>query len=292
MPEILKKYPQPPDAARRLGYPGCMRAPNKRAQAERMNLVLFHPLELDSANRLVLDGRRAEHLIRVCRVKPGKALRVGEINGRLGTGVVENVDEHRVTLRVELFDGPAATPSVHLILALPRPQMLKRIFEAAAPLGIARVDLVCTHRVEKGFLTSPVLQQPMLNAHLDLGLEQAVATARPIVELHTAFSGPLVAKICASSDPASRFVADTEGTSSLADLVDEGCTFTRPVIFIGPEGGLIDRERETLSAEGFTSISLGERILRVETAVPYMVAQIELARTLANRHNSLQRRVG
>lgn len=46
------------------------------------------------------------------------------------------------------------------------------------------------------------------------------------------------------------------------------------VLAIGPEGGFIEKEIDTFRAIGFTPISVGRRILRVETALPYLIARL------------------
>ncbi|WP_373693271.1 RNA methyltransferase PUA domain-containing protein, partial [Desulfobulbus sp.] len=91
-----------------------------------MNLLLIEPSEL-IAGQAALTGRRAEHLIKVLRVAVGDTVRVGVVNGQLGSGRVEAIEGGTVRLRVELVRQPACNLEVELILALPRPIMLQRI---------------------------------------------------------------------------------------------------------------------------------------------------------------------
>ncbi|HUS65687.1 MAG TPA: RsmE family RNA methyltransferase, partial [Kofleriaceae bacterium] len=54
----------------------------------------------------------------------------------------------------------------------------------------------------------------------------------------------------------------------------------RTIVAIGPEGGWIDRELETFERLGFSAVSLGAAVLRVESAVAATLAQLTLLRRL------------
>ena len=79
---------------------------------------------------------------------------------------------------------------------------------------------------------------------------------------------------------ARRLVAHPVPEAPLA-VGSAGTAGQRLVVAIGPEGGWIPFEVELLEAHGFQRFSLGPRILRVDVAVPYIVAQLELARVPA-----------
>ncbi|MGZ3460670.1 MAG: RsmE family RNA methyltransferase, partial [Archangium sp.] len=55
-------------------------------------------------------------------------------------------------------------------------------------------------------------------------------------------------------------------------------TASRVVLAVGPDGGWVPFEAELLEAHGFRPVSLGPRILRVETAVPVLLGQLALLR--------------
>jgi 16S rRNA (uracil1498-N3)-methyltransferase len=70
---------------------------------------------------------------------------------------------------------------VHLVLALPRPRMLARSLEHVTALGVKRITLLHTRRVEKSYWMSPELAPEKIRTHLVLGLEQARDTRLPEV---------------------------------------------------------------------------------------------------------------
>ena len=74
-----------------------------------------------------------------------------------------------------------------LILALPRPPMLKRILFSAAMLGIKKIIILNFNRVEKSLWNSSSLKPPAITEQLTLGLEQAKDTIMPEVILKKAF---------------------------------------------------------------------------------------------------------
>jgi RsmE family RNA methyltransferase len=102
-----------------------------------------------------------------------------------------------------------------------------------------------------------------------LGLEQSGDTILPTIRLHRLFV-PFVRKEL-SGEIADKLalLAHPRGTIAVPRNVDQ------PVVLaIGPEGGFIERELETFQEIGFTAVSLGPRILRVETAIACLVGRL------------------
>ena len=145
-----------------------------------MNLILFESQEL-TGGELRLTDRRAAHIARVIRPEPGAHLRVGVIGGATGAGQVLAVGEAEVVLRVTL-DGPRPkAPQKDLVLALPRPKVLCRLLRTVGALGVGRLDLVNSWRVDKSYFQSPVLEPDTLRRHLLEGAEQGATTWLPKV---------------------------------------------------------------------------------------------------------------
>ena len=246
-----------------------------------MNLVLLEDCDFIAPDKTRLTGRRQTHLLETLGVQPGETIRVGKIDGMLGRGNVEAIDDEQVILNIALDSKPPPALPLTLILALPRPKMLKRCLRMAAETGIKQVHLVNSYKVEKSYWQSPVLQQAGDSGHLSiddylrLGLEQAGDTVMPQVELHPLFK-PFVED---------RFPAIAEGHTALvahprSNTGDGAATLLlgkddKPsLVCIGPEGGFTNYEVEKLIAAGARQLDLGPRIYRVETFLPMIAALI------------------
>lgn len=244
-----------------------------------MNLILLFPEELSGPHACLTD-HRAEHIRTVLRSKAGDQLRVGVLNGPLGTATVETLDRSGVTLRLDLH-GPVPEPCpTALILALPRPIMLRRVLAQATALGVDRIFLINANRVEKSFFQASLLQDHAYRSALIQGLEQAVDTRLPEVSIHQRFR-PFVEDILPAylADYPVRLIAHPTAAAPLPEVAPVPLA-ERAILAIGPEGGWVDFELDRFAACGFQGFTLGPRILRVDSAVPALLAQIELLRRL------------
>lgn len=241
-----------------------------------MNLLLVEESEI-CAGRVRLADRRAEHLCRVLRVEAGQAVRVGRIGGGVGLGRVVEVAGGAVELELGPAGEPAHRPLIDLIVALPRPQALKRTLEYAAAMHVARIDLVNAWRVEKSFFQTPLLAPGALRRHLLLGAEQGVTTWLPEVTVERRLA-PYLERLAAAPDPPLRLLAHPEAADPIETAATAGISGRRVELALGPEGGWIDREVETFRRAGFRPVSLGPWILRVETALAAALAQLDLLR--------------
>jgi 16S rRNA (uracil1498-N3)-methyltransferase len=242
-----------------------------------VNLLLVEAGEVAADGSISLEDRRAEHLRRIIGAAVGDSVRAGVIAGRVGKATVLSDDGSRMKLALELTD-PAPTPMpVELILAVPRPKVLTRTIEAAAAFGVTRIDLTNAWRVDKSYLASPRLLPDPLAYALRFGAEQGGTTHLPPLKIHDRLMGFLD----------ERWPAGTIGTPVTRLLAHPGAppiesaTLTWPLaIAIGPEGGWIQRELDTFVERGFTPVSLGGPILRVESALATALGQLLLLQRL------------
>jgi len=234
-----------------------------------MNLILLFPEDFVEPNRVRLAGRRLAHVRDTHRATTGDALTVGQLAGPMGTGIVTRLDEEVLEMEVTLVQPPPLKLPLTLVLALPRPKVLNRVLASATSLGVGQIHLINAWKVEKSYWKSPRMAAENLLHQRLLGLEQAKDTVLPELHLHRLFR-PF------AEDQLSGIV---QGTLALVGHPGalEPCPrrVEGPVtLAVGPEGGWIPSELESLAAVGFRLVDLGPRILRTETAVAALVGRL------------------
>ncbi|WP_106477462.1 16S rRNA (uracil(1498)-N(3))-methyltransferase [Phytohalomonas tamaricis] len=239
-----------------------------------MNLILLSEQDLTDAHHAsITDPRRLRHLHEVHRAALGDAFTVGLEGGNMGRGQLTRLDADRADFELQLDLPPPAALPLHLLLALPRPRMLARTLENIAALGVKRLTLMHTQRVEKSYWQSPELSPASIREHLVLGLEQARDTIMPHVDFATRFK-PFI------EDQLPELIRDRHALLAhpgMAQACPYDISAQQPrevVLAIGPEGGFIPYEVDHLLAAGFEGVHLGARILRVETAVVALLARL------------------
>lgn len=236
-----------------------------------MNLVLLHPG--DARNTLWhLTGRRARHIVEVHRARVGDTLKVGLRNGQVGGARVVSLNTDEVVLDATFNAPPPPRSCVELLLAMPRPKVLRRILQNVAAMGIARVVVVNAARVEKSYFGSPVLHPDAIDEELVIGLEQGRDTIAPEVLVRPRFKPFVEDETAKMWGDADRLLAHPNAPA-LTSMASGGPR--KRVVAIGPEGGWVEFELALLESHGFRRASLGTRPLRVEAAVPALVAAVE-----------------
>jgi len=236
-----------------------------------MNLVLVDPEEITPSGDAVLSGSRAEHLLKVLHAAPGHEVRIGVIDGPRGVGTVQAIAEGAVTLRCA-FEGDAPPrPAIDLLLALPRPKVLRRLWAQIAALGVGQIILTNAEKVERNYFDTHVLSPESYRPLLIEGLQQARDTRLPAVSIHRQFRVLVEDQLDALVGPALRVVADPSASKALSQVVPAGAP-QRLLLAIGPEGGWNAFELGLLAAHGFQPAGIGPRILRSDTACVALLA--------------------
>lgn len=234
-----------------------------------MNLLLFSAADRLDAQHIRVMDRRLEHLLEVHRAKSGDSIRVGEISGLTGSGTIVSLSDSDAVIQFNLERPPPDKLPLTMVLALPRPKVLRRVLRTVAELGIAELHLINSYRVEKSYWQSPVLKDDTVQHYLLQGLEQAMDTRLPRVEQHRRFK-PFV------EDRLPKLLHDKRAL--LAHPGDFPSCPNGPVgdtlLVVGPEGGFIPYEVDKLRAAGCQTVALGPRILRVENAVTALVGRL------------------
>ncbi|CAK0890815.1 unnamed protein product [Prorocentrum cordatum] len=188
---------------------------------------------------------------------------------------------------LRLAPAPPEPPWVELLLALPRPKVMMRLWSTLAQLGVRRITLTNACRVEKPYFSSQATDPAKYVPELLEGLEQACCTRMPEVRVEMRlkpFLEDALDSLCPPSEvlrllchpgPASASVAEAVAAARPAAPGPPRRTGPPPrgvLLAVGPEGGWVDYELELLRSRGFEQVSLGPRILTTDVAVVSLVS--------------------
>lgn len=234
-----------------------------------MNLILLREKDFLPSGLAKVSPRQERHIRKVHQAVLGQTLRVGLENGKMGYGTIRSMEDDAILLDVQCTEEPPAPSSIRMILAMPRPKALKRIIQDITTLGIKELHIIKTWRVEKSYWSSPALTVESLQEQIRLGLEQGRDTVFPTITVHPYFK-PFVEDILpAISEGSLKLVAHPKTEEQAPRDVQGPIT-----LVIGPEGGFIEYEIEKFQELGFQIVSLGNRIMRVETAIPILIGRL------------------
>lgn len=234
-----------------------------------MNLILLQKEDMLAPNLARVSPRQEKHIRKVHRAECGKSLRVGLENGPIGIGRILSMEKGNLVLEVDWTEEPPAPSPIRLILAMPRPKALKRIIQDITTLGIKELHIIKTWRVEKSYWSSPALEKENLDEQIRLGLEQGRDTVFPTISVHPFFKPFVEDELPGISQGSKRLVAHPKTNQKAPYHVNEPVT-----LVIGPEGGFIDYEIDKFQEQGFEIVSLGDRIMRVETAISVLIGRL------------------
>jgi len=213
-------------------------------------------------------------------VQPGHEVRAGMVDGGLGTCTVLALDADTVTLKCT-FDAAPIRPSVDLLLALPRPKVMQRLWAQMAALGVGQIMLTNATRVERNYFDTHVLEPDNYRPLLLEGLQQARDTHLPVVSIHRRLKVLLEDDLDSLCPNGARLVAHPGSketfTAALGTNPAHQRGKTRTLLAVGPEGGWTDFELHLLAAHGFAAVGMGGRTLRSDTACVALLALLHEA---------------
>jgi 16S rRNA (uracil1498-N3)-methyltransferase len=239
-----------------------------------VNLVLLDPAEVE-AGRLASGDPRTTHVLRTLRRAVGDTFDCGVVDGPRGRATVVSAGADGPALAFAWGLPPPPSREVRLIVGLPRPQTARDILRDATTLGATRIDFVATERSDPSYASSTLWSSGEWRRHCLAGAAQAFDTRLPKVSwTHT------LEQVVAEEAPAGQRVAldNYEAVVPFGRLAFPGA---QPIsLALGPERGWGPRDRDLLRARGWTLAGLGDRVLRLETAVSVALG-IALSRSSA-----------
>ncbi|MBD3331805.1 RsmE family RNA methyltransferase [candidate division GN15 bacterium] len=243
-----------------------------------MNLMLLLPDDQVSESRYKLSDERAAHICSVLGSKTGDLIEVGLLNGPIGKAEIVSMGQTVELETRELHQPPSPEPTIDLVCALPRPQTLKRVLATCGTMAIRRLHLIRANRVERSYYQSPLLQTENYTRFLIEGMMQGRQTRMTEVTIHERFrlffEDKLPGLVSDQDERPMMLAAEGDAWNVVADAWDETPDWI--IAAVGPEGGWVPFELDTMRSAGFQIVSLGRWVLRVEAAVVALLSQIEM----------------
>lgn len=233
-----------------------------------MNIVLLDSRQSTSDIWTISSQRQCEHLIKHLDVKVGDRLKVGIREGKRYLTEIVAVEQQAIRIKPIHQEAVPAKLPVTLIVAMPRPKVLRRLIMDSVTLGVSKVILLHSYRVDKSYWQTPFLQQ--LEQYVTLGLEQAGDTLAPKIEIYKRFK-PFVEDVLPGliHPECPAYVAHPYASAKMPVAIEHACN-----LIIGPEGGFIPYEIELLNKNGCQAVNLGSRIIRTETVISYSLGRL------------------
>ena len=219
-----------------------------------------------------INDQDAHHLTRVLRVEPGQKF---EISDNLHVYLAEVETARKDLVRFRILDQiDAAEPVVHtaLFAALIKFERFEWLIEKATELGVSEITPVQTERSEKGLEAAAAKRVTRWQRIAREASEQSRRARLPIIE------SPIDLAETLRMEADHRYALDEAEARPILSVFPDACPpGDRAALLVGPEGGWTERERTAIAAAGWTAASLGNNILRAETAAIAALAIVNAA---------------
>lgn len=217
-----------------------------------------------------LTGDEAKHLAQVLRLGPGAEITVFDGMGRRADAIVREATRKRVSLELgEVVSSSPRPPHITLAQAIPKGKNMELIVQKAVELGVARVQPLVTSNtvVQPGGNKADKWRRIALEACKQCGQDTL-----PVIEEPLPFAQWAATKEHAH---ALALVASlAEGARSLRATLHAHRNAQACTILIGPEGDFTPEELSSAIAGGFLPVTLGDIVLRVETAALFCLSAL------------------
>lgn len=227
---------------------------------------LYAPSLPEVGGTVTLSASPSHH-VRVLRLRAGDEVVLFDGRGGEASARIQDVGANEV---VCLADPPSSmgTRRTHLVLmlAVPKGPKLEDCIRMATELGVDEVALMQTERTVPRW--DPSRAKSKLDRLIRIASEAAAQSERNDLPL---VHPPESCRVWLERFPMSAFgIVFAARAHARLDRLTEAPE--QVWCAIGPEGGFTDEELEAFRGAGFAAVTLGELVLRVETAVPAAIA--------------------
>lgn len=223
-----------------------------------------------------LTGPEAEHLVRVLRVEAGQIFEISD-NDKVYVAQVETARKSAVVFRVqeELQTSPPYV-NVTLYAALIKFDRFELMVEKGTELGVRAIQPFEAERTDYGLLLASRKRRERWQKIALEASQQARRTQLPEIREPAPALGEL------QPGDLALFLDEQPGACPILQALPSGRRAADSVsIVVGPEGGWTERERSFAADSGWKSCSLGNTVLRAETAAISALAIVDAAWAIA-----------
>ena len=243
-----------------------------------MNLLILNDSDQQSNNQFIISDYRSDHILNILKLSAGSQLNIGLIDKCTGIGIIEKIDNKKITINIqECNENIRAQSKIDIICALPRPQTIKKILFIAGMTAVRNIYFIRANRVEKSFFQSPLLDEKEYSKHLIEGMSQGKQIFLPKVSFHSKFKlffEDYLPDIISNDKNSFKLLPDVETTHTINSVYEK--SDSNLLLAIGPEGGWVPFEIDMMESLGFRKFKLSDYTLRVEHALMASISQLEL----------------
>lgn len=235
---------------------------------------IFIPTQLDETIELPIDV--THHVLHVFRHNIEKPITVTGSDNRCGMyQIIEEVDGKAQAKLIEYIAGAAALYRMILVQSILKGEKLEWVLQKATELNVDIIYLVSTANCVAKYDEKKL--QSKVNRWEKIMLEAAQQCGRN--QLPTLVVGKTLLQVLDIESEALKLVAyeneDGHTIKNILKTVHSDESITDILICIGPEGGYQEKEINAIIESGGKSVSLGNTILRAETAAIGSLAMIQ-----------------
>lgn len=224
----------------------------------------------------LLSGDLYRHLT-VLRLKPGDTIRLADGQGNEAFARITALDKEGARIDIdppEPATGNGEPVSITLFQGLPKGDKLDLILQKCTELGVARiVPFVAERSVAR--LSDDKLDKKVQRWERIVREASRQSGRRSIPAIGCAMD--LASALTGEASALKLLLWEGENEHGLRRRLEQSGEPDSVAIIIGPEGGLTAGEAAAATAAGFQAVTLGNRILRTETAGPAVVAIVQYA---------------
>lgn len=225
-----------------------------------MNCMLFRtppPFEIPKG------CSKFEHAKNVLKLKDKDTVFAGECNSDLYLCEASLSESKIILTPLKKLKNPQRQ-NISLIVAFTRPQIAKRILFESACFGVENLIFYAAQKSDSSYIKSSLYCKNEYFEHLLLGAEQACSTYLPNFYTEENLESA-IEKINSLIPESEKYAPDLyEFTENLRNI---SVSKKHKVLLLGGERGFHNDERDFLRKNGFTLVSLGNRVLRTDSAV-------------------------